>query len=97
METNINVTEKVTGQSKISLINRSAMSVNGVTKVVSATPSTVSLILTTEQLSVEGENLSITKLDVESKIVDLVGTINNLKFNKSSKIAGKNFFKRIFN
>lgn len=95
---NQNQTEKViVNQSRVNLVNRNIMSVNGVTKVLSATPSSVVLILGTDQMQADGDGLNVTKLDVESKIVELSGTINTIKFNKSSKGNGdKNFFKRIF-
>lgn len=88
-----NSTER-TKNSKIVVVNRSTTNLCGVTKVNSATESCVSVLLAGESLLIEGNNLHVQKLDVETGIVDIEGTISSFKFAKGK--SNKGFFKRIF-
>ncbi len=95
MET-LNSTEKSIQQSRLNLTNRSNLSLSGVTKVVSATNGTVAVMFGKDSLQIDGVDLSVTKLDVDNKILELTGTVNSLRFNKSKNTNGKTFLKRIF-
>lgn len=79
---------------KIIVNNLNSVNLTGVTKVFSATESVISLKLASTDILIEGENLHVIKLDVESGIVDIEGQIFKIKQEKSKQ--SKNIFKRIF-
>ncbi len=79
---------------KLVLNNRSDMNLSGVNKVYSATENCVSLVLGTDDVLIEGNGLHVTKLDIDTGIVNVEGTVNSIKFGKSKN--SKNFLKRIF-
>ena len=79
---------------KLVLNNRSDMNLSGVNKVYSATENCVSLVLCTDDVLIEGNGLHVTKLDIDTGIVNVEGTVNSIKFGKSKN--SKNFLKRIF-
>lgn len=78
----------------LQLKNRSELSLTGVEKIISVSESVLTCKLTDSDLTVLGENLHITKLDVEKGYVELTGTINTIKF--GSVKNKENFIKRIF-
>lgn len=79
---------------KLVLTNRNDLSLNGVNKVYSATESCVSIVLGSDDTLIEGNSLHVTKLDIETGIIALEGTVNSIKFGKNKN--SKNFIKRIF-
>lgn len=79
---------------RIVVNNLNNINLTGVTKVFSATESVVSLKLADTDIVIEGENLHVLKLDIESGIVDVEGQIFKLRQEKSKQ--SKNIFKRIF-
>ena len=88
-----NQTEKQKN-SKITITNKQTTNLFGVEKVISATENQINLVLAGESMIVDGSNLHILKLDIDSKVVDFEGTIYSIKFGAKKK--DKNFFKRIF-
>lgn len=79
-------------QSSITLTDKSALNILGVTKVSSVSPSEISLELNGEGLIVTGANMEVLTLDVENKMLNVSGTINSIKF-ISPKVP---LLKRIF-
>ena len=79
---------------KIVITNRTLTNLCGESKVNSATESCVSVMLAGESLVIEGKNLHIQKLDVDTGVVDIEGTITSFKFAREK--SNKGFFKRIF-
>lgn len=81
-------------ENKIIVTNQNTGSINCVTKVISSTENCIQILINNKKTLIEGENLHITKLDIESGIVNFEGKINTLKLSKAEN--GKNFLKRIF-
>lgn len=79
---------------KLILTNRCALNLCGVNKVYSATTNCISLMLGTDDAIIDGTDLHVKKLDIETGIVDIEGTVNSIKYGKAKN--SKNFFKRIF-
>ena len=89
--------ESKINESKIVLANRKDLCINGVTEFVSATETSVILILDKEQFVVEGKNLTVTNLDTTRKVLELKGDVDALYFTKKqkgSKFSIKNIFNR---
>ena len=83
-----------TRPSKIVLTNQNYLSLSGITKVLSSTEKEISVVINGQTFCVDGENLTVSKLDIESGILEANGKIFGMKF-----LGHKNkekFFKRIF-
>lgn len=93
-QNNVNEMKQNIKPNKIVITNQKEINLTGITKVNSATETTISLIINNKNLVIEGEKLHVLKLDVDSGIIDIEGCINTLKFDKSKQ--NKNIFKRIF-
>lgn len=91
MEEKENQTQK---SSKIVICNQQNISISGVSKVLSQTDKNVSAILSGKTLVIEGENLSVSQLNVESGVLNVDGKIFCVKFLGEKK--KENLFKRIF-
>lgn len=81
-------------QSKVILTNQSAISVSGISKVLSSTETNISVVINGQVMNIEGEKLSVSKLDVQNGFLDAEGHITAIKYSKSKQ--KENFFKRIF-
>ena len=85
--------EQKVGIHKINLIDRNNMLITGVLKVINSNNNSVILKLKDTDLIISGNNLSIESFtDCQ---INLTGTLDLLKYTKSSKIK-ESFFKRIF-
>ena len=91
---NTNQNKHTTKNSKIVLCNREILNLSGVTKMGNATENTISLFIANESMVIEGTNLHITKLDIETGVADIEGKVTAIKFAKAKNSQG--FFKRIF-
>lgn len=79
---------------KLTLINRKNLSLTGIEKVVGISDSELLVEVDGVVLSVQGENMEVKKLDVDSGILEIEGLINTIKyFEKKQKLS---FIKRIF-
>lgn len=78
----------------ICLEDRKNLSLSGVTKIVSSTITQAVVEIGDDSLVVTGNDLEITKLNLENKEVSFSGIINALKFGAKSEKRG--FLKRIF-
>lgn len=79
---------------KLTLINRKNLCLTGIEKVVGISDSELLVEVDGVALSVQGSNMEVKKLDVESGILEVDGMINNIKyFDKKQKLS---FIKRIF-
>ena len=79
---------------KLTLVNRKILNLTGIEKVVGISDSELLVEVDGVALSVQGSNIEVKKLDVESGILEIEGLINNIKyFDKKQKL---NFIKRIF-
>ena len=86
------------GQHRISLVNREACAINGVSDVLSFDVGEV--LLETEQgmLMVKGTDLHVNRLTVEKGEVDLSGNIDSIAYSDvhAEQKQGENLFARLF-
>lgn len=80
-------------ENQIILKDRKYMSVTGVKDVNAFTEENIVLTLETSSLIIKGENLHISKLDLESGNVNLDGKVNSLQYIK--EVSDKSFIKRL--
>ncbi len=67
-------------QNVITLTNRQTLNILGVTKVSGVSPNEVMLEIEGDRLLVTGENMEVQTLDVENKVLTILGKINSMKF-----------------
>lgn len=79
----------------IILEDRSKMSITGVEQVDSYNDNTIVLSTIKGGISIKGEELNISKLNIEDGSVDISGLINSLTY-ISKEGAPKNFMAKIF-
>ena len=68
--------------------------ITGISKVNSSTEKEISAVLNGQIMSINGNKLSVSKLDVDSGILEAEGEIHQIKF--GGKKQKENFFKRVF-
>ena len=72
--------------------NRQKLTLTGVQKVESSTPTQFSCVINGNLMTVLGKNLHIKKLDLQAGTLELDGEINSIKYLNEKK----NFLKRLF-
>lgn len=80
--------------SKIVITNQNSILITGISKVLSSTENEISALLNDQTFSISGTKLAVSKLDVESGILEAEGEVHQLKF--GGKKQKENFFKRVF-
>lgn len=80
-------------ESKLIIDNKKVLSITSVIKVKTATENNIEIILEDDKISITGNMLHITRLDLNSKVAEIEGEINGVKFGKSGK---ENIFKKVF-
>lgn len=81
--------------SDVVLRNRANLSLTGLESVYEVTQTRLQLLVAGSVMAVTGENLSVTKLDVDSGVIEITGRINAITY--TGEVAkSKNIFKRIF-
>ena len=93
LETN-KTPDKTFAESLVSMKNRGSLSITGVEKVYETTQQKIQLKVAGSNMSVTGEGLNISKLDVETGIIQIEGRVNEIKY--SSTQNKENFLKKIF-
>lgn len=79
-------------ENNIILTNRKQIKLSGIEEVLSSNENSLLLKTNTSKLEIMGSNLSITKLDIENKILEAVGIFKSIKYiNKQEKFWGKLF------
>ena len=86
--------ENLNKSSKIVITNQNSILITGISKIITSTESELSAMLNGQTLSITGIKLSVSKLDVESGVLEAEGEVHQLKF--SGKKQKENFFKRVF-
>lgn len=81
-----------TNNSRLNLENRKALSLHGVEDVFSSNENSLILKVSGSKVYITGTNISISKLDIENKILEATGLFNSIKFIEKQD----GFFKRIF-
>lgn len=85
--------EKAKSSQTISLEDRKRLVITGVEKMLSVRPDLVQMSTSQGALQVVGTNMEMSRLDLEQQVVEVVGTINQIKFVDGKK---QPIFKRIF-
>lgn len=88
--------EKVTSEATkpnetLILTNRKSLKLEGIVEINSSSETQLSVKMKDTTLNILGSNMHITKLDVETGILEIDGLINQLKYGKN-----ENLLKRIF-
>lgn len=81
-------------QEIINIDNQKSMSIRGVEKIVSSTPTQSVVQTSLSKIIITGNNLEVKKLDIENKDAIIEGEIYNIKFNKKNE--KKSLLRRIF-
>ena len=90
-----NKNSKFAGTSNLMLSSRKNLSITGVKDVDRFDDKEIIAITNQGKLKINGANLKIGKLSVESGTLDLSGKINSLCYMDSRELT-KNFFKNLF-
>ena len=90
MEKVINNTNTTNNES-LNLISRKNLTIEGIVEIIASSDSTILLKLKDTNLSITGNNINITKLDINTGILQAEGIFESIKYGKSG-----NIFKRIF-
>lgn len=94
MEQNQQKQNKENSISKVVITDQTYIVMNGITKVLTSTENTISALIGSQSICVDGEKLSVTKLDLQNKILEANGNILAIKYSKQKQ--KENFLKRIF-
>lgn len=86
---------KISSISNLVLNNRKNLNITGVKDVDKFDEREIIAITNQGKLRINGDNLKIGKLSVESGTLELSGKINSLSYIDSNEIT-KNFFKNLF-
>ncbi len=81
-------TTEVLDNHKIEIDARNHTTITGVTNVESSNETGAVMFVGKVVLTIDGENLQVQKIDVETGIVELVGTINNVRYSDTKKKTG---------
>lgn len=90
MEKNTTLEKKTTPEA-LSLTNRKMLKLEGIAEIISSSETCMLIKMRDTNLTITGQNMHITRLDVNLGILDVDGNIDCIKYGKSA-----NFFKRIF-
>lgn len=87
---------KIQKNNTISIISRKQISVTGVNDIINFDEASILLNTECGKLIIEGNDLHITTLDVDSGNLVAQGTINSVYYNESEKDGKNGLFTRIF-
>lgn len=79
----------------ITLKDRSDLVISGVEHIYSFSDKKVEVRTTAGEMVIEGENLDMSKLSIDDKIISITGTINSIVYSKVKK-PQESFIKRLF-
>ena len=77
----------------ITLNNRKTLTITGVNKVISVKPGLLQLKSNSGDISISGQNIEVTKLDVEQHTIELTGRFDAIKYSENTKTP---LLKKIF-
>ncbi len=87
-----------TGQHKLILTNRSKISLNGITDILSFDVNEILIETELGMLMIRGKDLHVNRLTLEKGEVDISGKVDSLQYSDMSKgnDRGESFFGRLF-
>ena len=77
----------------LTLIDRKHLTITGIEKVVSVKPDLVQLKSSAGDIVINGQNIEVTKLDLEQHTLNLTGKFDSVKYLENSKTP---LLKKIF-
>ena len=83
-------------ENNIFIYSRESINISGVKSVESFDEQRITMCIDEDVLCVEGDNLSITELDLEKGNVKASGNINALYYSDSQNTSKQGFFSKIF-
>jgi sporulation protein YabP len=86
--------EKTFTESQLTLLNRKTLTLTGVEKVFETNENKVQVKVSGSNLLINGEGLNISRLDVETGLIEIEGLINDFKYTTGE--TKTNLFKKIF-
>ena len=81
---------------KLVLENREKLTLTGIGKVHNANDHTISLEIDGTNLVIEGSEMQVSKLDVNTGNMEVLGIINQIKYSDNGVKPAKNFLSRVF-
>ncbi len=84
---------RTTSKQILTLQDRKNLTITGVDKMISVKPDLLQLSTNMGNLQIVGVNMEMTKLDLDQKIVEVAGIVNQIRFLDDKK---QPLFKRIF-
>lgn len=91
--------EQVTNKShKLSMVNRKGLNLTGITDVISFDMNEVLLESTQGMITIKGNDLKVSRVQLENGEVDVEGTVDSLAYSEISSYAkkGQSLLKRMF-
>ena len=88
-----NISSKPEQQHSLTLVDRKHLNVTGVEKVVSIKPDLAQLKSSSGDIIITGQNIEVTKLDLEQHTLNLSGKFDNIKYLSNNKTP---LLKKIF-
>lgn len=85
--------KEILGEQKLTLINRKSLSILGVEKMISVKPDLIQLSTKLGSMQIIGNMMEVSKLDLDSHLLDINGNINTIKYLDDKKTP---LLKRIF-
>ena len=80
--------------SKIVICNQESINITGISKVISSTEKLIAVVVNGRTLAIEGDNLTVNELNVQTGVLSADGKINSLKYTTEKQKDG--ILKRIF-
>lgn len=94
MEKNLIHNEVTLNNSILTLTNRKKLTLTNVSEIISSNETTIILKVSQNKTLITGKNINITKLDVDSGLLEAEGLFNSIKYdNKSNESIIKRLFK----
>lgn len=85
--------KEILGEQKLTLVNRKNLSILGVEKMISVKPDLIQLATKLGSMQIVGSMMEVSKLDLDSHLLDINGNINTIKYLDDKKTP---LLKRIF-
>ena len=92
-ENNQSKTPTTSKQHVLTLTNRNNLTITGVEKMISVKPDLVQLKSTSGDIVINGQNIEVTKLDLEQYLLSLNGKFDSIKYLENNKTP---LLKKIF-
>jgi len=90
---NIQTNPKPSIEHSISLVDRKHLNITGIEKVISVKPDLLQVKTSAGEMIVTGQNIEVTKLDLELHTLSLAGKFDSIKYNENNKTP---LLKKIF-